>query len=68
MISYAVWLYYRFNLSQRDIEDLLAERGITVSREAIRLWCIKFGAIYTRRLGRKHRGHGDTCYTDEVFS
>ena len=50
VISYAVWLYYRFNLSHRDIEDLLAERGITVSREAIRLWCIKFGAIYTRRL------------------
>jgi len=39
----AVWLYHRFNLSHRDIEDLLAERGITVSREAIRLWCIKFG-------------------------
>ena len=38
IISYAVWLYYRFNLSHRDIEDLLAERGITVSREAIRLW------------------------------
>ena len=50
IISYAVWLYYRFNLSHRDIEDLLAERGITVSREAIRLWCIKIGAIYTRRL------------------
>ena len=50
IISYAVWLYYRFNLSHRDIEDLLAQRGITVSREAIRLWCIKFGALYTRRL------------------
>ena len=45
IISYAVWLYYRFNLSHRDIEDLLAERGINVSRESIRLWCIKFGAI-----------------------
>ncbi|MFT4825333.1 MAG: putative transposase, partial [Cryomorphaceae bacterium] len=77
--SYAVWLYYRFNLSHRDIEDLLAERGITVSRESIRLWypkhslrswgrlCIKFGAIYTRRLKRKHRGYGDTFYIDEVF-
>ena len=65
--SYAVWLYYRFNLSHRDIEDLLAERGITVSKEAIRLWCIKFGAIYTRRLKRKHRGYGDTFYIDEVF-
>ncbi len=67
IISYAVWLYYRFNLSHRDIEDLLAERGITVSREAIRLWCIKFGAIYFRRLKRKHRGYGDTFYMDEVF-
>jgi putative transposase len=39
--------YYRFNLSHRDIEDLLAEHGITVSREAIQLWCIKFEAIYS---------------------
>ena len=85
IISYAVWLYYRFNLSHRRnagplIEDLLAERGIIVSREAIRLWhpkhslrswgrlCIKFGAIYTRRLKRKHRGYGDTFYLDEVFA
>ena len=67
IISYAVWLYHRFNLSHRDIEDLLAQRGIAVSREAIRLWCIKFGAIYTRRLKRKHRGYGDTFNIDEVF-
>ncbi|MEE8301804.1 MAG: IS6 family transposase [Candidatus Tectomicrobia bacterium] len=67
IISYAVWLYYRFNLSHRDIEDLLAERGITVSREAIRLWCIKFGALYARRLKRKHPGYGDTFFIDEVF-
>ena len=67
IIAYAVWLYYRFNLSHRDIENLLAQRGITVSREAIRLWCIKFGAIYTRRLKRSHRGYGDTFYIDEVF-
>jgi transposase-like protein len=53
--------------SHRDIEDLLAERGIIVSRKAIRLWCIKFGAISTRRLKRKHRGYGDTFYIDEVF-
>jgi hypothetical protein len=45
IISYAVWLYYRFNLSHRDIEDLLAERGITLSRESFRLRCIKFGAV-----------------------
>ena len=67
IISYAVWLYFRFNLSHRDIEDLLAERGIIVSREAIRLWCIKFGPIYTRRLKRKHGGFGDTFFIDEVF-
>lgn len=67
IISYAVWLYYRFNLSHRDIEDLLAERGIIVSYEAIRLWCIKFGRQYTKRLRRKHQGYGDTFYIDEVF-
>jgi putative transposase len=67
IISCAVWLYHRFNLSHRDIEDLLAERGITVSREAIRLWCIKFGALYARRLKRRHRGYGDTFFIAEVF-
>jgi len=79
IISCAVWLYYRFNLSHRDIEDILAERGIIVSRESIRLWypkhslrswgrlCIKFGAIYTRRFKRKHRGYGDTFFIDKVF-
>ena len=67
IISYAVWLYHRFNLSHRDIEDLLAERGIAVSHESIRLWCIKFGPKYARRLKRKHRGYGDTFYIDEVF-
>jgi putative transposase len=67
IIFYAVWLYYRFNLSHRDIEDILAERDIVVTRESIRLWCIKFGAIYTRRLKRKHRGYGDTFYIGEVF-
>jgi len=67
IISYAVWLYHRFNLSHRDVEDLLAERGITVSYETIRLWCIKFGVRYARRLKRRHRGYGDTFYIDEVF-
>jgi len=58
IFSYAVWFYYRFNPGHRDIEDLLAERGITVSREAIRLSCIKFGAIDTRRLRRKQWSYG----------
>jgi putative transposase len=67
IIQYAVWLYYRFNLSLRDIEDLLAERGISVSYETIRLWCIKFGPKYANRLRRKHRGYGDAFFIDEIF-
>jgi len=67
IISYAVWGYYRFNLSLRDIEDLLAEKGISVSYEAIRLWCIKFGPAYARKLKQKHGGFDDTFYLDEVF-
>ena len=67
IISYAVWLYYRFKLSHRDIEDLLADRGVIVTRESIRHWCIKFGAIYARRLKRRHHGYGDTFYIDGVF-
>src|SRR5210317_1382358 len=67
IISYAVWIYCRFNLSHRDIEDLLAERGITVSRWAIRLWCIKFGALYAHRLKCNYRGYGDTFFIDKVF-
>jgi len=67
IIQYAVWLYHRFNLSHRDIEDLLAERGIVVSHESIRLWCNKFGSKYAKRLRRRHQGFGDTFYIDEVF-
>jgi putative transposase len=66
-IAYAVWLHHRLNLSHRNIEDLLAERGIIFSHEVTRLCCIKFGAIYARRLRRNHRGYGDTFYNDEVF-
>ena len=67
IISYAVWLYFRFNLSHRDIEDMLAQRGVIVSYESIRLGCIKFGQRYARRLKRRHQGYGDTFYIDEVF-
>ena len=55
IITHAVWLYHRFGLSLRDVEDLLAERGITASYEAIRLWCEKFGLDYARKL-RRWRG------------
>jgi putative transposase len=67
IIQHAVWLYYRFNLSSRDIEVLLAERGIAVSYESICLWSIKFGSKYARRLRCWHQGYGDTFFIDEVF-
>jgi putative transposase len=67
IIQHAVWRYYWFNLSIRDVEDLLAERNISVSYEAIRLWVNKFGPEFARRLKRKHQGFGDTYFLDEVF-
>jgi putative transposase len=67
VIQHAVWLYYRFNLSVRDVEDLLAERNISVSYEAIRLCINKFGPEFTQRLHRRHSGFGDTYFLDEVF-
>ena len=67
IIQYAVWLDHRFSLSHRDIEDLLAERGISVSYESIRLWCNKFGPQYCERLKRRHQGFGDTFYIDKVL-
>jgi putative transposase len=67
VIQHAVWLYYRFNFSIRDVEDLLAERNIPVSYEAIRLWINKFRHEFTKRLRRRHAGFGDTYFLDEVF-
>ena len=67
IISHAVWLYNRFTLSFRDVEDLLAERGITVSYEAIRCWCSKFGPGYARILRQKRGRLGDIWHVDEVF-
>ena len=66
IISYAVWLYFRFNLSHRDVEELLAERGIRVSYEAIRLWCRKFGPAYAEHLHRRRPGPADKWYVDEM--
>ncbi|MGB5409276.1 MAG: IS6 family transposase, partial [Thiogranum sp.] len=67
IISHAVWLYYRFCLSFRDVEDLLAERGIAVSYESIRQWCNRFGPKYARKLKKRQGRLGDTWYLDEVF-
>ena len=67
IISHAVWLYHRYCMSFRDVEDLLAERGIIVSYETIRQWCVKFGPDYTRQLKRRQGRLGDTWFLDEVF-
>ncbi len=54
-------------MSHRDIEDLLAEKGIAVTHETIRLWCIKFGSKYAMKLRRQHQEYGDKYFLDEVF-
>lgn len=81
IIAHCVWLYFRSCLSFRDVQEMMLERGVEVSHEAIRLWSLKFGAEYARRLRRRigrgaeyarglrrriRRG-GDTWHLDEVF-
>jgi putative transposase len=67
IISHAVWLYFRFSLSFRDVEDLLAKRGVIVTYETIRQWSRKFGAEYARKLKRREGRLGDTWHLDELF-
>jgi putative transposase len=67
VISYAVWLYYRFPLSHRDVEELLAQRGIDVSYETVRRWAIKFGVLFAEKLRRREARRGQTWHLDEVF-
>src|ERR1700732_754873 len=67
IISYAVWLYHVFSLSLRDVELLLAERGVVVSYETVRRWCKKFGASFADRLRRHRPRPGDKWHLDEVF-
>jgi putative transposase len=67
LISHAVWLYHVFSLSFRDVELLLAERGMVVSYESIRRWCLKFGADFAARLRRRRPRPGDKWFLDEVF-
>ena len=55
VIQHAVWLYLRFTLSYRDVEELLAERGLDISYETIRRWVLKFGTVFARRCGRDAR-------------
>ena len=67
IISHTVWLYHRFTLSLRDIEDLLAERGIVVSYESIRQWCQKYGLAFAKKLRKQQGRLGGTWFMDEVF-
>ncbi len=67
IISHSVWMYHRFSLSLRDVEELLAKRGIVVTYETIRQWCRKFGPEYACNLKRRHGRHGDVWHLDEVF-
>ena len=66
IISHAVWLYFRFSLSFRDVEELLAQRGIVVSYETVRQWCLKFGQTYANELRRRRPRCGDTWHLDEM--
>jgi transposase-like protein len=67
IIQHAVWLYLRFTLSFRDVEDLLVERGIAVSYETIRRWVARFGPIYARRLRAMRPPPTGRWHLDEVF-
>lgn len=67
IISHAVWLYHVFSLSLRDVELILAERGVIVTHESIRAWGKKFGAEFAKRLRRRRPRPGDTWHLDEVF-
>jgi putative transposase len=67
IIQQAVWLYFRFALSYRDVEDMLAERGIDVSYETVRRWALKFGTIIARKLRRGRPRPDGRWHLDEVF-
>ena len=66
IIAHAVWLYFRFPLSLRLVEEMLLERGVVVSYETIRRWALKFGPAYARRLRRKTPSRRDIWHLDEV--
>jgi len=67
IISHCVWLYFRFNLSYRDIEEMMRARGVTLTYETIRHWCLKFGQTFANGLRRRYPRPGDRWHLDEVF-
>jgi len=66
IIQYAVWLYARFTLSFRDVEEMLAERGIDVSNETVRRWFLKFGRLIARNLRRSRPRPSPRWHLDEM--
>jgi putative transposase len=66
IIQHAVWLYFRFALSYRDVEDLLSERGIDVSYETVRRWVLKFGRPYAERIRERRPRPSDRWHLDKV--
>ena len=67
IINQCVWLYFRFPLSFREVEELMLARGVVVSYETIRRWCAKFGQAYANQLRRRRPRPGDKWHLDEVF-
>jgi putative transposase len=67
IISHCVWLYHRFPLSLREVEEMMLERGIVVTYETIRQWCRTFGQTYANGLRRRQPRPGDKWHLDEVF-
>jgi putative transposase len=65
IISHCVWLYFRFALSFRDVEEMLAMRGVSLSYETVREWCLKFGQTYANGLRHKSPRPGDRWHLDE---
>jgi putative transposase len=66
IIRHAVWLYVRFTLSFRDVEDLLAERGLDVFYETVRRWVLKFGPLFARELRRRRQRSTSPWHLDEM--
>jgi putative transposase len=66
IIRHTVWLYLRFTLSYRDVEDLLAERGLDISYETARRWVLKFGAVFARELRRRRPRPTSRWHLDEM--
>ena len=67
IISHCVWLYFRFSLNFRDVEEMMAERGVVVSYESVRERCLKFGAAHAKRIRAHGPRPGDRWHLDEVF-